>query len=148
MATTTHLARRLVRSFDPRPLSAAALATVTETLSAAEFALWSTMALHDRRHSIDVLARFDRLEPGAPSCERAAVLLHDIGKTDTNLGRLSRVVATILGPRTKRYERYHQHESIGAAMLRDLGSHPRTVELVEGGCDDRTARAMRMADDI
>lgn len=76
----------------------------------------------------------------------AGALLHDIGKLDSGLGTLGRVVATIAGPRTVRFRRYHDHEEIGAAMLADASSDVVTVELVRGAgpaSDD-----LRAADDL
>ena len=62
--------------------------------------------------------------------EMAGALLHDIGKLDSDLGTAGRVVATVVGPRTARFRRYHDHERIGADMLKVAGSSPVTVDLV------------------
>ena len=40
------------------------------------------------------------------------------------------VAATIVGPRTRSFRAYHDHEAIGAAMVRGAGSEPATVDLV------------------
>jgi putative nucleotidyltransferase with HDIG domain len=61
----------------------------------------------------------------------AAALLHDIGKVDAGLGTFRRVVATIVAP-GDRSRRYRDHERLGAAMLRALGSDERTVRIVAG----------------
>ena len=78
--------------------------------------------------------------------ETAAALLHDIGKLDSGLGTAARVVATVVGPRTKRFGRYHDHERIGAEMLAAAGSSPVTVDLVRG--NGRAASALAAADNI
>jgi hypothetical protein len=92
-----------------------------------------------------------------PSAEIAAVrasLLHDVGKTKSNLGVLSRVVATILGSKGKRFSQYHDHEALGAQMLREIGSEETTWRLVAGSISDddinlaKYIAALRSADDI
>ena len=60
----------------------------------------------------------------------AAACLHDVGKLDSGLGTFGRVAATIVGPRTARFRRYHDHEAIGARWLEERGSSPATVALV------------------
>jgi len=121
---------------------------VRDLLSEPELELWSRLPAHDRRHSLDVLRRFDRTLPEAERSERAAAVLHDVGKIASGLGRTARIVATVVGPRGRRFARYHDHERLGAEMLRALGSHPRTVELVGGGATDATAAALRAADEV
>ncbi len=72
----------------------------------------------------------------------AGALLHDVGKTASGLGTLRRVVATLVGPRTDRLRRYHDHEAIGADMAARAGSDPVTVALIRGegpGADDLQA---------
>jgi len=61
----------------------------------------------------------------------AAALLHDIGKLDAQLGTFRRVAATVLvtGDRDRRYR---DHERLGAALLRSVGSDERTVAIVAG----------------
>ena len=78
--------------------------------------------------------------------ETAGALLHDVGKLDSDLGTLARVLATIVGPRTDRFRRYHDHEKIGADLLVAAGSSPLTVELVLGR--GRAAPALAEADNI
>ena len=82
-------------------------------------------------------------------------MLHDIGKLDSGLGTVGRVVASVVGPRTQRLRRYHDHEAIGAAWLAAGGSDPMTVRLVGGGgfgidsgAGEVAAAALRAADDI
>ena len=120
--------------------------TVRAVLLAAEFELWSRMRVEDRRHSIEVLARFDERTTGASRAERAAALLHDIGKLDSDLGVTARVLATMIGPRGSRLTRYHDHVRLGVELLGSIGSDPVTVELVSGRGD--RAEALADADDI
>ena len=105
------------------------------------------MQPRDQRHSIVVLSRFDALLPTAVSAERAAALLHDVGKNISGLGFISRVVATVVGPKGKRFTDYHDHENLGAELMRSF-SDPRTVALIGGTADDDVSRLLQAADDI
>ena len=127
-----HLTRRFVGSLSRRAPSAADVTWATEFLLPAEEALWHRLGHPDQRHTVAVARRFVELRPAASRVEVAGALLHDIGKLECGLGTMSRVVATIVGPRTARFRAYHAHESIGAQMLRDAGSDPVTIELVLG----------------
>ncbi|MDO8389212.1 MAG: HD domain-containing protein [Actinomycetota bacterium] len=98
----------------------------------AELALWQRLAVQDRRHSLLVARRFCTLAPEAGREEVAGALLHDVGKRDCGMGTWVRVVATVVGPRTARFRRYHDHERLGAELLRAAGSAPLTIELVLG----------------
>jgi hypothetical protein len=142
-----HLVRRAVSSLRTQEPSPEGTAAARAVLGGAEFAMWSSMQARDRRHSLQVLARFDALRPGSPRPERAAALLHDVGKAASPLGWAGRVAATLLGGRTAAMRLYLDHERIGAAMLRPV-SDPRTVELVEGLSRDEAADALRRADDV
>ena len=124
------------------------LAMVRETLSAAEYELWCQFNNADRRHSVLVAARFVSLLPEASHNDLAGVLLHDIGKTRSNLSTLQRVVATIVGPRTPRYARYHQHEQIGVELLHVAGSHSEVIAILNQTCNADVSAAFRAADNI
>jgi predicted HD phosphohydrolase len=141
-----HLARRFVTSLSRTPPPSADCAWAVDHLLPAEAELWQQMMVQDRRHSILVARRFVQIAPDASRAEVAAALLHDVGKLDSGLGTFARVVATIVGPRTDRFRRYHDHERIGADMLAAAGSDAVTVELVHG----RGERAieLRRADNI
>lgn len=146
MSRYGHLARRFASSLSTRPPSATDTAWAESHLLHGEVELWRRMSAADRRHAIAVARRFaDTTEPWSRE-EMAGALLHDVGKLDANLGTLRRVAATLLGPVTRRFARYHQHEEIGAAMLAVAGSSAVTVELVRGR--GRAAAALRAADDI
>jgi len=125
-----HLTKRFFYALDFRPLHQKQIVTAKSVLSEPEFALWSSMRLGDKRHSLKVLARFSALLPQASVAERRAVLLHDVGKLQSDLGILMRVVATIIGPRNARLAAYHDHERIGATMLKKIGSEEQTYRLV------------------
>jgi putative nucleotidyltransferase with HDIG domain len=87
------------------------------------------------------------LVPGAVRAERAAALLHDIGKNVSQLGFFARVVATVVGTRGSRFTEYHNHETLGADLIRSI-SEQRTVALVGGIADDDVALLLQAADDI
>lgn len=147
MSSFSHLARRAVGSFPNSPPTERERSIASGVLTDAEFGLWGAMDGRDQRHSLEVLARFDAACPEATRDERAAALLHDVGKTKSGLGWCMRIVATIVGPRGRRFADYHSHEWIGAAMLEGV-SPRRTIELVSGWCSDHVADALRAADDL
>jgi hypothetical protein len=112
--------------------------------------LWRQLSNVDRRHAILVARRYAALRPDAARAEMAGALLHDIGKLDAGLGTWMRVAATVVGPRTDRFRRYHDHEHIGAAMLVEAGSDPLTVAMVADSADvpPSVRAALHTADDI
>ncbi len=132
-----------------RPVTDADAGWVDERLTDGESALWHRLPVGDQRHSLMVAHRLVG-DLGDPSREEvAAALLHDIGKLASGLGVWARVLATVVGPRTDRFRMYHDHESIGANMLTEVGADPTTVALVGGtSTDRRAADALRRADDI
>ena len=142
-----HLIKRAVGSFSQSPPSRVGIAKAQDVLNQAEFTVWTEMQYRDQRHSIAVLDRFDELAPTARTCERAAALLHDVGKNISGLGFVWRVTATLVGPRSRRFAEYHNHEELGAELLMSI-SDPRTVELVRGSAKDEVSRQLRAADDI
>ena len=146
MASPAHLVRRFVGSLSRRPPSAADEGWARGWLADGELALWQQMAVADRRHAVLVARRFVDRRPAATRAEMAGALLHDIGKIDAGLGTLARVVATVVGPRTDRFRRYHDHEHIGAELLEAADSDPVTVALVRGSGD--AFADLRAADDI
>ena len=90
----------------------------------------------------------------------AAALLHDVGKVESGLGPLGRVVATLaqmsgrrrLAPRV---ERYLSHDRLGGELLERSGSDPLTVAWAREHhlpphrwtLPEATARALKHADD-
>ena len=129
------------------------LATVRKVLLPKEYELWLDMPLIDKKHSVVVMRRFlSRAQQTEVTAIRAA-LLHDVGKTKSDLGIFDRILATVVGRRVKKYQIYHDHEAIGAQMLREIGSDEATCRLVSGltvnDADDASVlRALRDADDI
>lgn len=135
-------------------------------LTPEEGALWQRMGPQDRRHSIVVAERFaSRLGTTPGREETAAALLHDVGKIDAGLGTPGRVAATLWGrlagrARSERgsgrFARYLRHEEIGAQLLRDAGSAPRTIALVSRDPDpadpaypaDPVVAALAWADEV
>jgi hypothetical protein len=77
-----------------------------------------------------VAKRFVQHRPSATREEIAGAILHDVGKIECGLGTFGRVVATLVGPRTRSFAAYHDHEAIGAAMAQRVGSAPATVDLI------------------
>ena len=144
---TTHLVKRAVSSLLQTPPNPQDIVVVSQVLNKAEFAVWTDMQNRDQRHSIVVLRRFDVMAITAVTAERAAALLHDVGKNISKLGFYSRVIATVVGPRGQRFIDYHDHERLGAELLRSI-SDPRTVALVGGLVDDDISLLLKAADDI
>lgn len=141
-----HLARRFFTSLSPRPPAADDTAWAESQLRPAEVELWRRMASADRRHSVLVARRFQAARPDASRAELAGALLHDVGKVEAGLGAVGRVVATLVGARTARFRRYHDHEAIGARLAAAAGADPTTVALIEGG--GPAADALRHADHV
>jgi len=148
MSKITHLAKRFVLSLVPSQVQEVERQWVQSVLTPSEFDLWSKMMAQDRQHSVLVGRRFMKYRPTSSPAEIAGALLHDVGKTAAHLGTLPRVVATLVGPRTSRFRQYHDHEAIGAAMLRSIGSSELTVSIVEGSCVVELQDALNRADDI
>lgn len=142
-----HLVKRALTSAWNGPVGRAGFETVRAVLNDGEMEMWTLMQPRDQRHSLEVLRRFDALVPAASRAERAAALLHDVGKTESNLGWTARILATIIGPRGRRFASYADHEALGARMLAGL-SDDRTVELVAMRVDDAVSRALVAADDV
>jgi hypothetical protein len=132
-------------SLSRRPPPAADEAWAREWLKHAEAELWASMPNADRRHAVEVARRFLQRRPDATRPEVVGVLLHDVGKVRSRLGTFGRVAATVVGPRTRRFRLYHDHEAIGARMAADAGCHPATVALIGG--DGPAATDLRAADD-
>lgn len=141
-----HLARRWATSLSSRPPADADLTWVDDHLAGELRTLWRRLDVADQRHSIVVARRFVERRPTATPEEIAGALLHDIGKIDSGLGTTERVLATIVGPRTERWRRYHDHERIGAELAAAAGATPATIELIRG--HGPAAAALRAADDI
>ncbi len=127
-----HLVSRFFGAISSVSPSSEDLAEVESLFLDGEFLLWQKLPMMDQRHSIAVLRRFTTLRPDATRPELRAALLHDIGKIQSNLGVLGRVLATLVGRRGARFTAYHDHEKIGSEMLRNIDSDSVTIQLVAG----------------
>jgi hypothetical protein len=148
MSIISHLTKRFVLNLVPSQVHEIERQWVHSILTQDEFSLWNDMMVQDRRHSVMVGRRFVQYRPAASHCEIAGALLHDVGKSAARLGTLARVLATLVGPRTSRFRQYHDHEMIGATMLRSIGSNELTISMVEGSCSGELKEALSRADDI
>lgn len=126
-----HLAARFFTSLSSAPPDPVDVEWSLDHLLPGERALWSAMTNQDRRHSAKVARRFVDARPSATRAEIAGALLHDVGKLECGLGTWGRVVASVIGPRTDSFRRYHDHEHIGALMAEQAGSDPATVDLID-----------------
>jgi hypothetical protein len=145
MSSPLHLVKRAVTSMSNKSPNNFDLAR--DILNADELSLWLSMPGRDQVHSLSVLSRFVTVRSTATKAEKAAALLHDVGKKSSNLGWVLRVVATLVGEHGKRFRDYHNHEHIGGEMLSGI-SDPRTIALVSGKANDEVAHALREADEI
>jgi hypothetical protein len=148
LSKIAHLTKRFVLSLVPSQVQQIERQWVQSVLSQSEFDVWNNMMVQDRRHSVLVGRRFVKLRPTASQGEIAGALLHDVGKSVARLGTFTRVLATLVGPRTNRFRQYHDHEKIGATMLRSIGSDELTISMVEGSCVGELRQALNKADDI
>ena len=128
------------------------VAWVNEKLLENEYKLWKRMKSYDQRHSIEVARRFTDMHPAFTRDQVAAALLHDIGKVESDLGVLGRVIATVVGPVGTRFRLYRDHESIGLNLCREAGSSDETLRLLdwsnESSRNDPIVHLLRQADQI
>jgi len=144
-----HLERRFFRALSDEPPAEHDLAWARGFLSPGEQALWDQMQNQDKRHSLEVAHRLESFLPDAPPHAITAALMHDVGKIDSRLGTFARVAATFVGSPTKRFRSYHDHERIGADMLRAAGSDSEVIALIEETSADKVvAAALYRADNI
>ena len=148
MNKLAHLTKRFVLSLVPSQVQEIERQWVQSVLSPSEFDVWNNMMVQDRRHSVMVGRRFVKYRSTASQSEIAGALLHDVGKSVARLGSFARVIATLVGPRTIRFRQYHDHERIGATMLRSIGSDELTISMVEGSCVGELKQSLSRADDI
>jgi len=137
-----HLVSRFFGAISGASPSPEDLAEVESLLLDGEFRLWQKLPAMDQRHSVAVLRRFTTLRPDATRPELRAALLHDIGKIESNLGVLGRVLATLVGRRGARFTAYHDHEKIGSQMLQNINSDLVTIRLVVGSDHSDIAGAL------
>lgn len=116
-----HLIRRFLGFLAAKPLTPAEQSVVTEILDPALARAFFAQRSEDQRHAFDVRGHVD----GHEHLYEAA-LLHDVGKTASDLGAIPRSLATIwsrLGlATTGRWSEYLNHGEIGALELEALGA--------------------------
>ena len=113
-----------------------------ENLLPTEGALWVRLSAADRRHAVAVARATVKRLGDTERPVVAAALLHDVGKLESGLGTIGRVVATLAAiavspPTVASWSRVpgfrHQvavylcHPEEGAAVLLSAGSDPLTV---------------------
>ncbi len=164
-----HLSRRFFWSIRSPAPDADDEAFLLALLTPAERTLYERQRGIDRAHSVRcAVAIRDELGSEATD-EIVASALHDVGKTDADLGTLGRVLATVVGklvPSDRveawrgrsglpgRVATYCSHEAIGADLLRAAGSSPLAVtwaaehhlELDQMSIEPPLAEALHRAD--
>ena len=148
-----HLVKRFVGSLLARPVSVQDRNWVMGYLSEPEGDIWLQMGVADQNHSLGVAqAVASQINHGGetngvPASQMiAAALLHDSGKTVSDLATMTRVFATLVWAVTsdakavewagnptgwkKRLGQYRLHPQIGAARLETVGSRPFVVDWV------------------
>ncbi|MGE3960942.1 MAG: HD domain-containing protein [Dehalococcoidia bacterium] len=138
LARARYRVRQFTRGLRPR-LDAAEIAEARGRLSAAEFSLFLHAQARDRRHSMDLYRLLQ--QEGAPQEMLVAALVHDVGKGQLAtwhrvafvlLGPAVGILAGASGPRWRRaLWRLRHHARLSAEMLRQAGSDPRVIEIVE-----------------
>ena len=120
-----HLARRFFGYVTANPPTVGELATVRDQLTEDLYALFITMNPEDQRHAIEVASRID------DDALMEAALLHDVGKSVSEIGAIGRSCATIAGalslPVSGSWRSYLDHGEVGASMLEDAGAGPVSV---------------------
>jgi hypothetical protein len=125
-----HLVARFVRAVAARPLSPREQAEVEALLRPEERRLFWDQPAIDQRHALEGARRIFESLPGEGEVARAA-LLHDVGKRHSGLGILGRSMASgvrLLGLRPRRWHRYYDHGSLGAAELEAAGAEGVVVD--------------------
>jgi len=143
-----HLGKRFFTSLVVRKLNDEEQQLVRSVLLVNELGLWMKSMKVDQRHSLVVLKRFLAIMPDAGRDAQAAALLHDIGKSLLQMGILSRVAATLIGPRTQRFSQYHRHEQLGIELLEAASCSTITIGYLRGSGDPDVVSALAIADNI
>jgi hypothetical protein len=143
MSRAGHLSKRFFVAVRPGGPRAADTAWVAEVLEPGELALWSKMPNHDRRHSVAVARRVEIQLVGTEfegdARWPAAALLHDVGKLDSHLTVVGRVMATMAGGAaghdwadawttkrgvTRRFGLYLKHPQLGSDRILMANGRP------------------------
>ncbi len=137
-----HLASRFLGVVTSDSLGPTAQDEVNNILEPATAALFWEQDSVDQRHAYEVARRVrDALGDDRPALE--AALLHDVGKRHSDLGPVSRSLATILDvvhmPMPSGWRLYRQHGALGAMDLEAIGAGPIAIAFARGETvpDDR-----------
>jgi hypothetical protein len=142
----SHLVGRFARSLRPGGPPAGDVDWATSFLSPSEATLWGRMPAADRREAVWVAKRLQQDLAGTPFAGddrwTVAALVHDVGKSEANLGTFGRALATMAGGVAghgfasawqarggiaRRFGLYLRHDEVGAGMLELAGSRPEVV---------------------
>lgn len=116
-------------------------AWVKSILTAAEFDLWTRLSAYDQSHAVQVARGVQRrlapTEYGSDTLWPSAALMHDVGKLQSDLSMLERVIATLANTAMgvaaarrwastatgakRRIGLYLMHGEVGASMIRAAG---------------------------
>jgi hypothetical protein len=114
-----HLIRRFFSFVTAEPLTPHEQQQVRDVLDPGLARIFFDQRFEDQRHALTVQHRVGR----SGSLAQAA-LLHDVGKTESDLGAVSRSIATLWNgvglPTTGAWRSYLDHATIGADILHDL----------------------------
>jgi hypothetical protein len=114
-----HLIRRFFGFLTAQPLTPLEQQQVRELLAPQLARAFFSQRPEDQRHALEVQQRVGDAYPIAE-----AALLHDIGKSRSNLGAVPRSLATLCGglglPTPEPWTRYLEHGPLGAEMLEAL----------------------------
>jgi hypothetical protein len=160
MKRFAHLARRFFGALRPGGPSAADTRWVDSILTPEELSLWQRMKSHDRRHSVAVARRVEKILAGSKDADPrwcAVALLHDVGKLDSGLGVFGRVGATVAGGLaghdmaavwsqkrgiTRRVGLYLRHPELGATRIRVVGGREEAARWAEAHHDEQARVAL------
>ena len=148
-----HLIRRFFSFVTAKPLTPHEQQQVRSVLDSGLAWIFFDQRFEDQRHALTVQHRVG----GSGSLAEAA-LLHDVGKTESDLGAISRSLATLWNgvglPTTGAWKSYLDHATIGADMLRDLDASDLAVTFTRfhpgsppNGIDPSDWHALEEADD-
>lgn len=121
IAGPVHLVHRFFGFLSAKPLTPVEQSEVSSILKARLARAFFAQRVEDQRHAYTV-----KLRVGQRNGLYEAALLHDIGKTDSDLGAVARSLATACNgigvPTRGRWLDYLNHGEIGARMLEKLGA--------------------------
>lgn len=133
-----HLIGRFFGFLFARPLTPNEQRQVQSALDHDLARLFFSQRYEDQRHAYTVYQRVG----GTIELAQAA-LLHDVGKTESDLGALGRTLATVwdgLGQQTRgRWQSYLAHGDSGARMLQHAGAESLAIDFAQhhpGSCPE------------